>query len=199
MNQARRFLRIRMRRQRDCLSSLRIARAARSLQRRLVNCPQFRRSRHIAFYHAARGELDPALLMEVATTRGKRCYLPVMRPRRRLAFCRHEPGEPLHRNRHGIAEPRWRPARQRDLRAMQLVLLPAVAFDRFGQRLGHGGGYYDRSLGQWSRPGQPRPRPTLMALAYEWQQLPRIRTRPWDVAVHRVITERRTIRCRPRP
>ena len=75
------------------------------------------------------------------------------------------------------------------------VLVPLVAFDRRGTRLGTGAGFYDRAFA--FRLDQPRgSAPVLIGLAYSWQELPAIERRPWDVPLDYIITEREVIRAR---
>jgi len=163
---------------------------ARALARNVaLTCLLGRHSR-IAFYLANDGEIDPAPLMDRLHRAGKRCYLPVLdRHRdRALWFAPTTPGGPTIRNRFGIPEPQGHP-RDR-LRAAQLdvIILPLVAFDPRGNRLGMGGGFYDRSLGFLGHRHRWR-RPLLLGLAYQFQQVDHLEARPWDVPLDGIVTE----------
>ena len=96
-------------------------------------------------------------------------------------------GAPLRTNRYGIAEPTG--TDHRDARWCDLVLLPLVAFDACGHRLGTGGGYYDRALA-FRRLRQSWPGPRLVGLAHSAQELPTISPNPTDVALDAIVTER---------
>ncbi|MGA9423336.1 MAG: 5-formyltetrahydrofolate cyclo-ligase, partial [Rhodanobacteraceae bacterium] len=79
---------------------------------------------------------------------------------------------------------------------LDVVLVPLVAFDRHGHRLGFGGGYYDRAfafLHGRDMPGSP----LLIGIAYAMQELPRIEASAWDVRLDYVATENELIECRP--
>lgn len=171
-------LRGRLRARRRQLSPLQRRRAAMALRDVIARRPEFRRARRIAIYRAADGEIDPLPLARLARQRGKQLYLPVLRPGGRLAFVRWRKGSVLRRNRFGIAEPtgaRLIPQR------LDLVLLPLVAFDRDGGRLGMGGGFYDRTFAWLTTGGMIRRRPLLIGLAHAFQQVRRLPRETWDV------------------
>lgn len=99
----------------------------------------------ISFYWPLGREFDPGGIMEVAFTRGHDCLLPViMQGARILKFARWRDGEPLVRGPMGIMQP------VQDGNTIwmdpDIVVVPLLAFDRRGHRLGYGGGYYDATL-----------------------------------------------------
>ncbi|AZZ47763.1 5-formyltetrahydrofolate cyclo-ligase [Pseudomonadaceae bacterium SI-3] len=165
-------------------------RAARDLYRQLAQHPVFRRARHIALYLPNDGEIDPRPLLREAQRRGKATYLPVLNawPRTRMVFQRIMPNERLTPNRFGIAEPAFRPARQRRIWTLDLVLMPLVGFDEHGGRLGMGGGFYDRSLAYRGRRKNGH-KPTLLGLAHECQKVDRLPLEPWDVSLQATVTD----------
>jgi 5-formyltetrahydrofolate cyclo-ligase len=173
------------------LSPVEQRRAARDLYRQLAQHPLFRRARHIALYLPNDGEIDPRALMDEAQRRGKSTYLPVLNswPRTHMAFQRVDPGEPLCRNRFGIPEPHLNRARQRKAWALDLILMPLVGFDAHGNRLGMGGGFYDRGLAfrhlrkKWHKP-------TLLGLAHDCQKVDRLTMACWDVPMQATVTDR---------
>ncbi len=89
----------------------------------------------------------------------------------------------------GILEPKaeWRRCVERrvDVAELDLIVVPGIAFDHNGGRLGHGKGYYDQLL-QFARPDT-----MLVALAFECQIFPQIPMQPHDIPMHKLITERR--------
>lgn len=146
------------------------------------------RSQRLAFYLARDGELDPASLVAIAATAGKTPLLPVLHPlnHRQLYFLPFQSGQPLVRNRFGIPEPDLKGARPVSPLTIDVIFLPLVAFDSFGNRLGMGGGFYDRTLA-----GLPRQRrhPLLIGVAHSFQLVDSLPREPWDIPLHGIATE----------
>lgn len=182
-----------LRAQRRALSAAEQAQASAALDTVVAALPAFRRARRIGLYLAHGGEIDPAPLRRRAQRLGKRCFLPVLHPlgHNRLYFVAWREGEPLARNRFGIPEPLLRqpiPAWSLDL-----ILVPLVAFDAIGNRLGQGAGFYDRTLA-FRRRGRRHPR--LIGLAHTFQQVPKLAAAPWDVPLDGIATDRRFFAAR---
>lgn len=140
----------------------------------------------IGAYLAYDGELDTTVLLErLLQSRRRRLALPVVGPAGRMDFYRLRRNTALLPNRFGIAEPAPGAAWVAPL-SIDLLLVPLVAFDDFGVRLGMGAGYYDRFVGRLPRTLRPR----LVGLAHDVQRsrdpLP---FDTWDVPLDAVITE----------
>ncbi|MGL6212735.1 5-formyltetrahydrofolate cyclo-ligase [Billgrantia desiderata] len=193
----RRELRQALRRRRRALSPGQRKQAERALCRRLKQLPEVHRARRVALYLPNDGEIDPRPLMAWLERRGVRLYLPVLKPLsdNSLWFVHYHPGTPMRRNRFGIPEPHTRHGAHRARRmpawALDLILLPLVGFDDRGQRMGMGGGFYDRSLAFTLRPG---PRPTLIGLAHDCQRVDRLPAAPWDVPLDAIVSDTRVVR-----
>ncbi len=157
-----------------------------------VRTALFRRSKAIGCYISHRGEMDPTPVVRRAWRMGKAVYLPVLHSldSYHLWFAPYEPGERLRPNRFGIPEPD-RPLRlMRRASQLDLIMAPLLAFDSCGNRLGSGGGFYDRTLAFLARRRHWR-RPRVIGLAYAFQEVPSLPVRPWDIALQGVITEER--------
>ncbi|WP_089725899.1 5-formyltetrahydrofolate cyclo-ligase [Candidatus Thiosymbion oneisti] len=163
---------------------------ARALARSLGRQLAFLRTCRVGVYWSSDGEIDPCPLLQQAHTRRKRCFLPVLRPHphRRLWFLEYRPGDPLANNRFGIPEPRLRNRRVRLPWALDLLLVPLVGFDARCNRLGMGGGYYDRTLAYLRRRRHWR-RPRLIGIAHECQRVEALTPNPWDVPLDMIVTE----------
>ena len=170
--------------------------AGRAVAARLSRERVYQRGRHIAFYLANDGELDPCPLLLRAHDEGKTCYLPVLKPGRRnlMHFVPYQPGDPLRPNRFGIPEPVDPRGRQRAVTRLDLVLAPLVGFDDAGNRIGMGGGFYDRALAGLARRRRWQ-RPKVIGLAHECQAVDQLPVRPWDVPLYAIATPERIIRC----
>lgn len=147
----------------------------------------------IAGYWAVGGEL-PLHAVQSALPATLRWCLPVLHDDGRLRFRDWAAGEPLAPNRHGIPEPSRGPLLDPD--ALAVVLVPLLAFDARGHRLGQGGGWYDRSFA-FRLPGAadagrgPRPTarpPRLVGIGYDWQQVDVLDAAAWDVPLDAVAT-----------
>ncbi len=158
--------------------------------KQLVSLRRFLGAKRIALYLAADGELDPLPVLEQACAMGKQCYLPVLHPLgyKRLCFAAWRPGDALRPNRYNIAEPEWTPSALIKPWALDLVVVPLVAFDAAANRLGMGGGYYDRSFA-WRRNRRYWNGPSLVGYGYELQKLSCISPRPWDIKMDLIVTE----------
>jgi 5-formyltetrahydrofolate cyclo-ligase len=121
---------------------------------------------------------------------GVETFLPALhrQPGQALWFIEHRKGDPLVRNRYGILEPSVTHHIPTPAWALDLILLPLVAFDATGNRLGMGGGFYDRSLAPvYNRVHAARPR--LVGIAHEGQRVAKLTPMPWDIPLDAVLTE----------
>lgn len=172
------------------------SRAARRASAVLQRLGSYRRARRIAAYYAQDGELSARYILVHAERTGRACYLPVLRPGNRLAFAPFHARTKLRRNRFGVPEPAVSRAQRLPARALDLILVPLVAFDAAGNRLGMGGGYYDRTLGFLRT--RPFRAPILIGLAHSGQQVAKLNAQAWDIPLMGVITDRGFIRARAR-
>ena len=189
---SRHALRADMRRRRRALTRAERVRLAKSLARQLGATLLRRRARRVACYLCNDGEMDLGPVMSLLRSQGRQVLLPTLHGEG-LWFFPFDEQTPLAANRFGIAEPDV-PAHTRcRARDLDLVLMPLVAFDPEGNRLGMGGGYYDRTFSYlksriiWKKP-------LLIGIAYEFQRLQSIPPQTWDVPLHGVATEKRIYR-----
>lgn len=172
---------------RRALSAAAQLRAAHSLMRRVARLPAFRRARRIALYWPNDGEIDPRPLMLLAWRLGKQCYLPILARGGSLRFAPMRPHTRLRRNRLGIPEPAVSRQAQCAARELDVIFTPLVGFDTHGQRLGMGGGFYDKSLA-FLRAG--RRRPLVVGLAHECQRVAQVAAADWDIPLSAVVSDR---------
>ncbi len=133
-------------------------------------------------------EFDVLPLANQALWMRKQVFVPVLpqRSAKPLHFVQLRKGQQLDHNRHGIVEPC---ERQRiGARQLEVLLVPLVAFDDRGVRLGMGGGYYDATLA-YLRTRRYLRRPRLIGVAYACQQAPELPIDDWDIRLDKVLTE----------
>jgi 5-formyltetrahydrofolate cyclo-ligase len=165
--------------------------ASRQIASSLTRVLAFIRAERIAFYFSTKGEVDPSLIVEKAVSMHKACYFPILHPLKhnKLWFGRYRQGDPLIRNRYGIFEPDLEAVEKIDPLSLDLVITPLVAFDSKGNRLGMGGGFYDRTFA--FKKNHYRTKPFLLGLAYDFQEVDNLQANSWDIPLNAVITESR--------
>lgn len=173
-------LRIRFRALRDAIPGARRRAAAAAIGRHLEALPEYRASDGVLFYASFGSEVPTTGLMRDSAALGKQVALPRMESRD-LRIHLWDPAVPLVANRHGVPEP---PADGplMGLSAIDLIIVPGLAFDRRGSRLGYGGGYYDRLLKQ-------APHAYRVGIGYELQLVPSLPSTHLDVAMDCLVTE----------
>lgn len=146
-----------------------------------------RAGRRIGLYAAIPPEVATSALLALAASRGCQVWLPriVDYGERRMVMCRYR-GGPLRRNRYGIGEPSAREII--DVRRLDVLLVPTLAFDDRGVRLGSGLGYYDRLLSWRLDPAAGRS-PLLVGLAFACTRHPFLAATPHDVPLDVIVTE----------
>jgi 5-formyltetrahydrofolate cyclo-ligase len=151
-----------------------------------MELPKYSAARTVMFYVDVRSEVRTRQSLPAALASGKRIVVPwclnnelelfLLHNMEELAVGMYKILEPRQELR-GLPEKRLRPA------DLDLVMVPGVAFDRRGARMGHGFGYYDKLL-QHARPDAP-----LVALAFECQLFPDVPTQSHDIFMDKIVTE----------
>lgn len=146
---------------------------------------QWSRAPTVALYSTLEGEVDCEPVMLLARRMGKRVLLPRMIPGRSLEFAHVESLRSMEAGRYGVLEPAANCPRER-LPSESIVLVPGLAFDCRGGRLGRGAGYYDRAFAarDW-RHG----RPILVGVGFSFQVVESVPGNRTDVRMSRVVTE----------
>jgi 5-formyltetrahydrofolate cyclo-ligase len=140
-----------------------------------------------AGYFPVHDELDPVPLLEAQYARGLRTALPVVQSGPDLVFREWAPGAPLKRGKFGLKQPE---AGSAEL-IPDIVLVPLLAFDRKGGRLGYGAGYYDAAL----RRMRQHARLTAIGIAFDEQEFPEVPQGPQDERLDMVLTPSRVVAC----
>lgn len=161
--------------------------ASESAANLLVTMPCYQESQHIACYLARKDEIDTQPLIDRIWRDGKQCYMPVLSQQREnhLDFVPYRSDDHLRLNRYKILEPDH--TTHYPIEKLQLIIIPLVGFDQQGNRLGMGGGYYDRTFEHLRHQCQ------LVGLAYDVQEIEQLPTDSWDIGLDAIVTETRVI------
>ncbi|MTH45225.1 5-formyltetrahydrofolate cyclo-ligase [Intestinirhabdus alba] len=156
---------------------------------RMMKYPPILQAQTVAIFLSFDGELDTRPLIDRLWQAGKRVCLPRLHPFSpgNLLFLRYRPHSQLLENRLKIREPKLDVRDVLPLPQLDVLVTPLVAFDETGQRLGMGGGFYDRTLQNWR---QYRLQP--VGYAHDCQQVDTLPLQPWDVPLPAVITPTKT-------
>jgi 5-formyltetrahydrofolate cyclo-ligase len=181
------FFRTRCKQQRAMLDTEEQQHAAQAIISHLLAWDGLTSIQHIAGYHAIRDELSLLPLLTALHERGKQLYLPCThRQDKNLTFHAWNPSQPLLMGTFGIAQP----APSSPSIIPELVLLPLLACDAQGVRLGYGGGYYDRTLAAIHAQDK---HPLLIGVGYDFQYTPSLPRTSHDVTLHTMLTPERII------
>ncbi len=184
------------RQQRRNLSPVQQDQHAIQIAANITRLSEYKRSKHIACYLANDGEIIPDNIIEHGWKRNKTVYLPVLSPvQNRLYFAPYTKTCHLITNRFNIIEPDVSPSQWRQAWQLDLLLLPLVAFDEAGNRIGMGGGFYDRTLAYRNRMHTWK-KPHLIGLAHELQKSTQLLHQHWDIPLDMIATEERIYRCK---
>lgn len=187
-----RALRRAMSDRRAALSPAERDRCSRAAADHLAGLPELGAARAVAGFVATPAEIDPALALTRAGQRGATVAYPrVTAGQPRLRFHRVDDPAALRPGAFGILEP---PEALPEVAPEELdvILVPGLAFDAAGRRLGYGGGYYDELGGLMRRQG----RALLVGLGFDFQLVDRCPAGSGDVDIDSVVTDARVVRCR---
>lgn len=155
----------------------------------LLAHPVYRRAGAIMLYMAMPEEVNLDELVKTAYASGKQIALPkVDRTRKRIQAFRYMVENPLSIGVFGIREP-VDGAQNLSPEALDLIVMPGLAFGENGERIGYGGGYYDRFLNDVNHG------PHLLAVAYDWQVFPDLPTTSEDRKIDGIVTPTRVFVC----
>lgn len=153
------------------------------IRRKLLASPEFRGAEVLMFYVSKDGEVETRPLIEAALVRGKVVLVPVINVRKKKMMVSEitDPNKDLVKGPYGIYQPKAH-MKVYHPRSIDLAIVPGIAFDRNGNRLGRGMGYYDKFL-VGLRKGIPR-----IGLAFKFQVVKRLPTLSHDQPVTKLLT-----------
>ena len=177
-------LRQQIRKTRANLTALQQQQAEDSITQQALALIEERNAQHIALYVSFDGEISTDKLIKTLWAQDKHVYLPLLHPfnPNHLLFLRYLPDTPMLKNKFGIWEPKLNVQNVLPLDELDILFTPLVAFDKQGNRLGMGGGFYDRTLQNWQNSSF-----IPVGLAHQCQQVEQLPTEAWDVPLHRIL------------
>jgi len=162
--------------------------ASEKICQRVIASREFYASKAVACYLPMADEVDTRTIIEKSWRANKRIYVPVLQNNTEMLFCEITPDSELERSSFGL----WEPTRGLliEPKQLDLVVTPTVAFDCHNNRVGMGGGYYDRCFA-FLRHRKHWLRPKLLGVAFQCQEVEEIAPNPWDIPLYRIVTEKK--------
>lgn len=182
-------IRQKLRTQRAELSLESFTRMSSAIAKNVRESEVFKSAQRIGFYHSVRGEADPSSLK----TTDKQFFLPVLSKNldEGLVFIELNDDSQFEDNKFSIPEPVYDEEKIVAADTLDLVLVPLLGFDKNGNRLGMGGGFYDRCF---AFKKQQKTEPLLMGYAYDFQEVDSLDPESWDVGLDMIATESKLIK-----
>lgn len=172
---------------RNAISREEMEEKSRVIQKRLAQLDEIRSASTLMTYLSFGSEVLTDDLILWCWGEGKRVCVPFCRPESRgLTACRIDDFDELETGHYGIREPNEGLIRPVEGGEIEAILVPAVAFDRRGYRVGYGGGYYDRFL-------PLAPRAAKIGVAFASQMIGEVPVGAYDLPVDRIVTESEVI------
>lgn len=187
----RKQLRQSIRTKRQALTAPQQQHASQQLLKQIRQLPELKNANTVAIYLAADGEVDPMPSIQWLWRQGYQVCLPVIHPfsKGQLVFLRYQPDTKMVLNRYKIQEPKLTALDIVPVNNIDIIFTPLVAFDATGQRMGMGGGYYDRTLAPWLAHNQNA---IAIGLAHDCQQVTKLTYETWDVPLPIILTPSQT-------
>lgn len=159
--------------------------AAILLRDKLYSHPKIQSAQHIALFLSMPEEIDTQPLIDALWAQNKQLYLPVIHPTilGKMQFIHYTCQSVLKPNKLSILEPVWQNEDVINITDLDVILTPLVAFDDQGNRLGMGGGYYDRILQNYTQIGV-----YPIGIGHDCQKVDKIPCESWDIPLPEIIT-----------
>ena len=183
-------LRTRIKQKREQLSSENVDQLGGAIFRNLLDSNILEDKNRIAIYCSVNNEVATMQIIKHLWTKDKELFLPIIKSNQ-LVFGSYKSGDNLSNNKFDIPEPTTPTEELITADVLDLVVVPLVAFDSDCNRLGMGGGYYDRALA-FKKTSSKTSSPLLIGLAYELQKVNILEMNSWDIPMDGIISESKT-------
>ena len=160
--------------------------ASEKISAKVIRSHEFFAASAIACYLPMPDEVDPVRIIQRALCANKRIFCPVIENHGKMFYRRFERDSTLRRSDFGL----WEPVDGEIISArnLDLVITPLVAYDDHNNRIGMGGGYFDRYFA-FQKHAKRWLRPKLMGLAFDCQKVEKIGSNPWDIRLYSVVSD----------
>ncbi len=156
--------------------------------KKVSNLSSFQDSMHSLFYVSTNNEVCTHQLIKKVLSSGKKVYVPISEIKTHtLQLSKLSHWDDLTTGTYGILEPKKEKQKLVPINMIDVLIVPGIGFDKKGNRLGQGGGYYDWLL--------PQTKATAIALAFEFQLVNHIPIESHDQQVDIIVTEKQVIHC----
>ncbi|MFD0966236.1 5-formyltetrahydrofolate cyclo-ligase [Seminibacterium arietis] len=185
-NQTRNQIRHQMREVRHRLTTFEQQQAERCITEKALNLVEQHGCQTVALYLSFDSEISTESLIKKLWQEKINVTLPVLHPfsRGNLLFLKYQSDTIMQKNRYGILQPKLNVQNVVPLEQIDIIFTPLVAFDKNGNRIGMGGGFYDRTLQHWQQKSF-----LPVGLAHRCQQLDNLPTEIWDIPLAMVLTD----------
>jgi len=175
---------------RESLSPAQRAAAAMAAEAKILDLPEWKKAQVVCLYASFKGELPTTQLLHKVLNSEKRCVLPKVNSEGQPELYEIKSFQDLELSSLEILEPKINCARINPAH-IDFFLVPGIGFDRQGNRLGHGAGFYDRLLAQAS------PTTFLLGYGYDFQVINAIPHEAHDIVMHAIATPSQIIYIKP--
>ncbi|WP_348666520.1 5-formyltetrahydrofolate cyclo-ligase [Arsenophonus symbiont of Ornithomya chloropus] len=178
------IIRKKLRKKRQELTHLEQNNAAYAITKLILNQKKVLSADHIGLFLSFDGEINTNFLIKNLWKYKKKIYLPFLNfCNQEIMFIKYSSNTLLKKNCFNIYEPLANTKHIIPIKNIDIIFVPLVAFDKKGNRLGMGGGYYDKLLKNLKKNTHP------IGLAYDFQLVHKIPIEPWDISLPEIITE----------
>lgn len=175
--------------ERRALSASLLRENSKAIVEKLLGLSLYQNAKTLAIYKAFAGEVNLNELLRLAPIDGKKIFLPVVDERAdKLLFVEVDENTKLTKTKLGVYEPTFSKENSTDASELDLLLMPLVGFDKHCNRLGLGGGFYDKTLAGIKEKAQVK----LVGIAHELQNCKALNPAPWDIKLDYILTEQHT-------
>ncbi|MFZ7128780.1 5-formyltetrahydrofolate cyclo-ligase [Avibacterium avium] len=185
ISQQRQAIRQYIRRLRQNLTPQQQCLAEHSITKQAIELIEKMQAKRVALYFSFDGEISTQQLIEQLWEKDIAVYLPVLHPfsAHHLLFLNYQETTELVKNKFGIWEPKLDVRNVLPMEKLEIIFTPLVAFDKVGNRLGMGGGFYDRTLQNWQQKNF-----IPVGLAHRCQQVEILPTESWDIPLFTILS-----------